>query len=90
MIYLTVGLPESLFQSLEQRATREGRSPDEVVLQSLTQTLLGEALKSEAPNSDDPLLRLLGTLRADTSDVSERHDYYLALAHEQTDDKAEL
>ena len=89
MIYLTVALPESLFQSLEQRATHEGRSPDEVVVQSLTQTLLGKTSLFKASDSDDPLLRLLGTLEADTSDISERHDYYLALAHEPAEDKAE-
>ncbi|MCW3097841.1 MAG: hypothetical protein JWL77_3459 [Chthonomonadaceae bacterium] len=72
MVRLNLDLPDALSHSLAVRAAREGQSPDEFVLHSL-ERILGE-------NAEDPLLQVLGTLEADTPDLGQNHDEYLAHA----------
>jgi hypothetical protein len=78
MEHLTLALSDALFQSLTNRARREGLSPDEFVLHSLEQTL-GEG-------KGDPLLQALGTLESHTPDLGDRHDEYLAQAHRSSEE----
>ena len=72
MVRLNLNLPEALSNSLSVRAAREGQTPNEFVLNSL------ERILSE--NTEDPLLQVLGTLKADTPDLGQNHDKHLAHA----------
>ena len=72
MVRLNLELPDSLSRSLVERAAREGQSPNEFVVYSLTR-ILNEV-------TVDPLLEVLGTLESDTPDIGQRHDDYLTQA----------
>lgn len=67
---LTIKLPDELEQQLEAQARRLNLSLEAMVLQSLT-----SLVHSTIPT--DPIAPLLGTLTADVTDVSEKHDQYL-------------
>jgi hypothetical protein len=72
MVRLNLDLPDALSRSLAMRAARSGQSPNEFVLHSL-ERILNET-------TEDPLLQVLGTLEADTPDLGQKHDEYLAQA----------
>lgn len=65
---LTLNLPDNIYHPLVQKARRTGRTPEEVATDYVATAV--------AP-AEDPLLQLLGSLEADTSDVSLRHDDYI-------------
>jgi len=74
----TITMPDDLEQALTAQAELLNKSPEEVVLQVLSQqltTLLQSNLVHEV--KADPLLQLIGSLSVDISDLAENHDYYI-------------
>ncbi len=69
---LTLQLPDEIFEPLMRQAQRAGNSPEGFVTDWVASVVLSPP--------DDPLLKLLGTLDSDVSDVAEKHDEYLGQA----------
>jgi hypothetical protein len=76
-----ITLPDDLEQALNAQAERLNKSPEEVVLQVLSQQLITSSQSNfiQQPNTD-PLLRLIGSLSVDIPDLAENHDYYIGQA----------
>lgn len=77
----TITIPDDLEQALTAQAERLNKSPEEIVLQLLSQ----ELMTLFQPNSiqqleTDPLLRLIGSIDVDVPDLAENHDYYIGQA----------
>jgi plasmid stability protein len=80
---LTITLPDALEQALAQTAAQANQSTEELVLQLLTQNLIGQETPAVANLSellDDPLLKLAGCITSDVGDAADRHDYYIGQA----------
>lgn len=69
---LNLQLPDEIFDPLLRQAQRFGSTPEAVVTDWVASAVLAPL--------EDPLLKLLGCIESDTSDVAERHDEYLGLA----------
>jgi len=69
---LTLQLPDEIFEPLMRQAQRSGNTPEAVVTDWVASAVL--------PPPEDPLLKLLGTVESDVSDVAEKHDEYLGQA----------
>ncbi|MCG5059375.1 hypothetical protein VB834_02670 [Limnoraphis robusta Tam1] len=80
----TITLPDELEQALMVQAERLNQSLEEVVLQVLSQQIdtLSQSQLTQ-PEENDPLLRLIGSLHVDVSDLAENHDQYLGNAFYQ-------
>ncbi|MEH2142359.1 hypothetical protein [Nostoc sp.] len=73
-----ITLPNDLEQALNAQAERLNKSPEEVVLQVLSQQLITSSQTNFIQQPDtDPLLRLIGSLSVDILDLAENHDYYI-------------
>lgn len=77
---ITITIPPELEQALSQT----DQSPEEFILQILTQTLLASQKStqpdlSEATTSSqiDPLFELAGCITSKFTDIADQHDYYL-------------
>lgn len=70
---LLIELPGELRQQLANDANRFQMSLENWVLRLLTK----EYHLVNSADDDDPILPLLGTLKAETDDIGERHDFYL-------------
>jgi hypothetical protein len=69
---ITVEAADDVYELLARIAVEEGRRPEEVA---------SEWLKLRAQREvDDPLLKLLGSLESESSDLGDRHDHYLSEA----------
>jgi len=66
---LTLELPDDIYEPLLHQAQRSASTPEALLTQW--------AVKAVQPVSEDPLLKLLGSIEGDVSDVSARHDEYL-------------
>jgi len=75
---LVIKLPDELEQQLIEQANKLNVSLETLVVQSLA-NVVSVPTKQES----DPLLPLLGTLRATVPDVGENHDRYLVNAWQQ-------
>jgi hypothetical protein len=80
---LTITLPNALEQTLTETAAQTNQSTEALILQLLTQNLIGQetpvvAVPLELP--DDPLLQLAGCITSDVGDAADRHDYYIGKA----------
>ena len=76
-----ITLPDDLEQALNAQAERLNKSPEEVVLQVLSQQLITSSQTNSIQQTDtDPLLRLIGSLSVDIPDLVENHDYYIGKA----------
>jgi hypothetical protein len=80
---VTITIPPHLETALNQT---DG-TPEELILQLLTQKLMPADVQpsivanSPAPDrSLDPLFRLAGCITSDLTDVAQNHDYYLGQA----------
>jgi hypothetical protein len=76
---LSIRLSEAAFARLQERAAREGTTPEAVAAAELERDLP----KSET----DPFMKWAGAFQSDVPDAADRHDYYIgqALAEELTD-----
>ncbi|NES80817.1 MAG: hypothetical protein F6K10_05125 [Moorea sp. SIO2B7] len=68
---LTIKVPDKLEQQLLQKASQLNISLETLILKSLNQVV------NLPKKDDDPLLPLLGTLKAEVTDIGENHDYYI-------------
>ncbi len=66
---LTVQIPDDIYEPLLLLAQRTGQTPEDVIAECIAATI--------QPPSEDPLIRLLGSLESDVTDLGERHDYYI-------------
>ena len=77
----TITLPDDLEQALTAQAERLNKSPEEIVLQVLSQQLTNLSQPNSVQQVEtDPLLRLIGSLSIDVPDLAENHDHYLGQA----------
>lgn len=67
---LTLELPDSIYRSLTERASAEGRPVEEIALEKLTNGGPDEHL-------EDALDKFVGAFRSDISDWADDHDKYL-------------
>jgi hypothetical protein len=66
---LTIHLPDEIYEPLRRSAEQEQRSPEEVAAE-----WLAAAVRTI---DEDPVIKLLGTVECDLTDVADRHDYYI-------------
>jgi hypothetical protein len=75
---LTIDLPEALQQSLLSQAAQTHTTPEQFIIQLLTQNLIPNTPPSDLTN--DPLFQLIGCIDSDILDVAEKHDEYIGQA----------
>ncbi|WP_260442034.1 hypothetical protein [Microcystis aeruginosa] len=77
----TITLSDDLAQALTVQAERLNKSPEEIMLQVLSQQLtISSQFNPGQQVETDPLLRLIGSLDIDVPDLAENHDYYIGQA----------
>jgi len=77
----TITLSDDLAQALTAQAERLNKSPEEIMLQVLSQQLTMPFQSNPAQQVEtDPLLRLIGSLDIAVPDLAENHDYYIGQA----------
>lgn len=75
---LTIDLPEALQQSLLSQAAQTHTTPEQFIIQLLTQNLIPTTPPPDLTN--DPLFQLIGCIDSDILDVAEKHDEYIGQA----------
>ena len=76
-----ITLPDNLEQALTIQAENQNKSPEEIMLQVLSEKLTDSSrLKDTQKSEADPLLPLIGSLCVDIPDLAENHDYYIGQA----------
>jgi len=75
---ITIDLPEALQQTLIQQATQNQTTPEQLIIQLLTQNLVPTTPPPDLTN--DPLFQLIGCIDSDIPDIAENHDYYIGQA----------
>ena len=76
-----ITLPDDLEQALTIQAENQNKSPEEIMLQVLSEKLTDSSRLEDAQKSEaDPLLQLIGSLSVDIPDLAENHDYYIGQA----------
>jgi hypothetical protein len=73
----TITLPDNLEQALSQTLTKTQQTPEETILQLLTQSLI-PAIDPDLAN--DPLFQLAGCITSDLTDIADNHDHYIGQA----------
>jgi hypothetical protein len=75
---ITIDLPELLQQSLLSQAAQTQTTPEQLIIELLTQNLIP---KTPPPDlTSDPLFQLIGCIKSDIPDIAENHDYYIGQA----------
>ncbi len=75
---ITIDLPEALQQTLIEQATQNQTTPEQLIIQLLTQKLIPTAPPPDLTN--DPLFQLAGSITSNIPDLAENHDYYIGQA----------
>ncbi|MBW4621945.1 MAG: hypothetical protein KME17_21595 [Cyanosarcina radialis HA8281-LM2] len=76
-----ITLPDDLDRALTTQAERLNKSPEEIMLQVLSEQLTNPSkLGDLKPTGTDPLLESIGSLSVDMTDLAENHDYYIGQA----------
>jgi len=75
-------VPQELYEALQAQAKKNGREPDTLAIEWLTQ-----AIQQASAIEDDPLIQLFGTIESDITDIAEQHDEYIGreLVHKLRD-----
>ena len=73
----TITLTDDLEEVITSQAERLNKSPEEIVLQVLSQQLTTLFQPDLSQAESDPLLRLIGFLNIDIPDLAENHDDYI-------------
>lgn len=74
---ITIDLPEALQQTLIDQAAQNQTTPEQLIIQALTQKFLPPS----APDlTNDPLFQLAGSITSNIPDLAENHDYYIGQA----------
>ena len=76
----TITLTDDLEEVITSQAERLNKSPEEIVLQVLSQQLTTLFQPNLSQAESDPLLRLIGSLNIDIPDLAENHDDYIGQA----------
>lgn len=76
----TITLTDDLEEILTSQAERLNKSPEELVLQVLSEQLVSPLQSNSPQTQSDPLLQLIGSLSLDIPDLAENHDYYIGQA----------
>lgn len=76
---LVITLPDYLEQVLTAQAKQLNQSPEELVLQVLSQQLTARSQTAQL-TEEDRLLPLIGSLSADIPDLADNHDHYIGQA----------
>ena len=72
---ITITLPDRLEQAITQARQDTQTTEEQMILQLLSQQL------TPLPDpATDPLLKLIGCINSDITDVAENHDYYIGQA----------
>jgi len=77
---VTITLTDDLEEVITSQAERLNKSPEEIVLQVLSQQLTTLFQPNLLQAESDPLLRLIGSLNIDIPDLAENHDDYIGQA----------
>ena len=81
---LTIQIPDELEQALSLQAQRLNKSPEEIVLDVLTQQIPSLPLPPESPaeqTDGEAILKLIGSVHLDhIHDLGENHDHYIGQA----------
>jgi hypothetical protein len=77
---VTITLTDDLEEVITSQAERLNKSPEEIVLQVLSQQLTTLLQPNLSQAESDPLLRLIGSLNIDIPDLAENHDDYIGQA----------
>jgi hypothetical protein len=73
-----IPLPDDLEEALTTQAKRLNKSPEETMLQLLSQQLTNPSeIEGVQQTETDPLLKLIGSISVDIPDLAENHDYYI-------------
>jgi hypothetical protein len=76
-----ITLPDDLEQALTTQAKRLNKSPEETMLELLSQQLTNPSeIEGVQQSETDPLLKLIGSISVDIPDLAENHDYYIGQA----------
>jgi hypothetical protein len=75
---ITINLPEPLQQTLIHQAAQTQTTPEQFIIQILTQTLIPTTPPPDLTN--DPLFQLAGSITSNIPDLAENHDYYIGQA----------
>ncbi len=75
---ITIDLPEALQQSLLSQAAQTQTTPEQLIIQLLTQNLVPTT--SPPDLAKDPLFQLAGSITSNIPDLAEHHDYYIGQA----------
>ncbi|MCU0552954.1 MAG: hypothetical protein MUC48_26790 [Leptolyngbya sp. Prado105] len=75
---LTLDLDDTLKQALDRALEQNQQSAETLILQLLIQNLTPASPMPDAKT--DPLLKLIGCINTDISDVAENHDHYIGQA----------
>lgn len=76
-----ITLPDDLEQALTIQAENQNKSPEEIMLQVLSEKLTDSSRLEDPQESEaDPLLSLIGSFSVDIPDLAENHDYYIGQA----------
>jgi hypothetical protein len=74
------GIPDDLWRAIKSRASLEGITVSQA-LQAAIRAYLAGASQVESSSLPDPWKGMIAVGEGDRSDVSERHDHYLAEAN---------
>ena len=75
---ITIDLPEALQQTLIDQATQNQTTPEQLIIQLLTQNLIPTTPSHDLAN--DPLFQLAGSITSNIPDLAENHDDYIGQA----------
>ena len=83
-----INLPDDLEQALNIQAKQQSKSPEEIMLQVLSEKLTDPSrLEYKQETETDPLLKLIGSLSVENHDLAENHDYYIGQSlHQELND----
>ena len=66
---LTLEIPDSIYQSLAERASKDGKKIEEIALEKLA--------NGDEPPVEDPFEKFIGAFNSGGMDWANRHDEYL-------------
>jgi hypothetical protein len=75
---ITIDLPVALQQTLIHQAAQKQTTPEQLIIQLLTQSLIPTTSPPDLTN--DPLFQLAGSITSNIPDIAKNHDYYIGQA----------
>ncbi|MBI5652370.1 MAG: hypothetical protein HZC40_18280 [Chloroflexi bacterium] len=75
---LTIQVAEDLYAPLEKQARQNGQTPEELVVQWLTDVMREQTRRVSAQNNQDPLEKFIGAFHSNIPNWAEDHDHHIA------------